>query len=172
VQATPDQDIHVQLVWDTPGDLDRFDTGPGAGADLDLHFLHPNGTWCHRQWDCHFRNRSPNWGSLDPSADDDPSLDIDRIDGWGPENVNMKNPENGVTYRIGVKYYNDHGYGYSDATIRLYLLGTLVWTQTRRLESTGYFWDAATLTWPTMDVVSIDRVTPNVPRPNECLVGR
>lgn len=168
VLATPDHDIHIVLVWETPGDRNRFDTGSGAGADLDLHFLHPNGTWCDRTWDCHFRNRRPNWGSLDPTADDNPSMDTDRVDGWGPEIINMRNPESNVPYRVGVTYYNDHGYGFSDATVRIYLQGLLVWTGTRRLERTGEFWEVATIDWPSMVVTAIDSVTPTVPRPNAC----
>ncbi|MDP6945126.1 MAG: hypothetical protein QF464_13335, partial [Myxococcota bacterium] len=42
VLVQPDQAIHVELTWVTPGDPDETDSGPVAGSDLDLHFAHPN----------------------------------------------------------------------------------------------------------------------------------
>ena len=68
--AEPDEDIHLQLVWDTPGDRDQTD---GTGTDVDLHFLHPNGmSWFDRLQDCFFGNPSPDWGNIG-QLDDNPS---------------------------------------------------------------------------------------------------
>jgi hypothetical protein len=39
VFVTPDNAIHIELLWDTPNDPDQTDED--AGADLDLHFVHP-----------------------------------------------------------------------------------------------------------------------------------
>jgi len=158
VVSVPDEDVHVQLVWDTPGDPDRFNTGFGAGSDADLHFLHPNGCWGDNTWDCHWRNPNPNWGDL-TSSTDDPSLDIDDTDGWGPENINLNNPEDGVTYRIGVNYFNDHGYGRSEMTLRLFLFGSKIYEGSRWLEARNDFWEVAGLAWPSAEVILIDRVT-------------
>ena len=40
VLVIPDEAIHVELVWDTPGDDDPTDEGYEVGSDLDLHFVH------------------------------------------------------------------------------------------------------------------------------------
>jgi hypothetical protein len=145
ILATPDEDIHIQLVWDTPGDQDQSDSGVGKGTDLDLHFLHPSGTWNQQPWDAYWLNPSPNWDT--PAASDDPSLDIDDTDGAGPENMNLNNPEN-VTYRVGAYYFSDHNYGPSYATLRIFLAQVLVFEyRDKYLERTGKFWDAATIEW-------------------------
>lgn len=68
----------------------------------------------------------PNWGTLDPLANDDPSLDRDDTDGAGPENLNLANGQNGAAYVIGVHYWSDHGLGESTATVRIYVDGLLI----------------------------------------------
>lgn len=145
ILATPNEDVHVQLVWDTPGDQDQSDSGVGRGSDLDLHFLHPLGTWNQQPWDTYWLNPSPNWDT--PASSDDPSLDIDDTDGAGPENINLNNPEN-VTYRVGAFYFADHNYGPSYATIRIFLAQVLVFEyRDKYLERTGKFWDVAAIEW-------------------------
>lgn len=164
VLAVPNEDIHVQLVWDTPGDPNQTDSGVGRGTDLDLHVLNPNraATWNASPWDCYWLNVSPNWGS-NSSSNDDPSLDIDDTDGAGPENINLNNPED-LAYRVGVYYFDDHGYGPSYATIRIYLRSTLVFQyRDKYLERTGQFWEVGTIDWSGGAVSSIDRVTNSFP---------
>ncbi len=152
VGAWYDEDIAIQLTWHTPADDDETDTD---GSDMDLHFLHPAGSWTESQWDCHFRSISPNWGS--PSAsDDDPSMDIDDVDGAGPENINLNNPENGVTYRVGVHYWNDHGWGPSIATVKIFGQGRLIYEDSANLTN-GQFWDVAALKWPSAEIIVMDR---------------
>jgi hypothetical protein len=68
-----DDDIVIELVWDTPGDQDQTDTGSGAGSDLDLHFRHPDGPWQDSVWDCNPSNPNPNWDNPGDS-DDDPMM--------------------------------------------------------------------------------------------------
>ena len=107
--SEPQEDIHLQLVWNTPLDPDQRDL---QGADVDLHFLHPAGTrWfggLQGKYDCYFENTSPDWG-IEFNQEDDPSLDIDDTNGAGPENINLNNPQNtdeiGGPYRVGVHYY-------------------------------------------------------------------
>lgn len=148
VLATPDEDVHVQLVWDTPGDPDQTDSGTGMGADLDLHMLHPAGNWNEPPWDCFWRSIEPDWGT-DGDTSDNPSLDIDDTDGAGPENINLNNPEN-ITYRVGAYYFSDHAYGPSYATIRIFLSTVLVFEyRDKYLERTGEFWDVSTIEWGT-----------------------
>ncbi len=160
--SRPDEDIHVQLVWSTPADPDEADTGFGAGSDLDLHVVHPNGCWEDSTWDCHFRAREPNWGNP-ARSDDDPSLDIDDTDGAGPENINLDNPESGTNYRIGVHYYNDHGYGVSYATLRVYIFGELVFESRDKEMYNDEWWVVAAVNWPSTEITPIDLDYSDVP---------
>lgn len=170
IVAKPDQAVHVQLVWDTPNDPDQTD---GGGADLDLHLLHPNAeNWFSAPYDCHFANPVPDWGQLENPADD-PSLDIDDINGAGPENVNLDLPENtdvlGAPYLVGVHYYNSSDrvtgfdYGASFATVRIFINGELSWDGpedaegAREMEAEDHFWDVAQITWPDGTVTTRDR---------------
>lgn len=166
--SRPDEDIHIQLVWHTPADPDETDVGllPGtnfsSGTDLDLHLLHPHGCWGGSVWDCHFRTPTPNWG--EPArSDDDPSMDIDDTDGAGPENINLDNPESGARYRVGVHYYNDHGYGLSYATVRVYIFGALAFESTDKELGDDEWWVVGAIDWPTGQVSRIDDVFQDVP---------
>ena len=161
VYVNPDEAIHIELLWDTPNDPDQTDEGPVAGADMDLHFAHPFATggydgdadgkpdgWFDGQFDCFWFNHHPNWGSLDPAIDDDPGLDRDDTDGAGPENVNLNTPENGLTYKVGVHYWNDHGYGPSYATIRVYIFSNPVF-ELEDVELLNHdMWTVSTIDWP------------------------
>ena len=164
VFVNPDEAIHVELLWDTPNDFDQTDEGPEAGSDLDLHFRHPFATgedvdgdgkpdgWFDQPFDCFWFNPHPNWGSLDPMVDDDPGLDRDDTDGAGPENVNLNIPEDGLTYYVGVHYWNDHQFGPSKATVRIYIRKVLVF-QLSDVELVDHdLWEVATVAWPSGDV--------------------
>jgi hypothetical protein len=164
VYVNPDEAIHVELLWDTPNDPNQTDEGPEAGADLDLHFLHPFATgqdvdgdgeldgWFDQPFDCFWFNAHPNWGSLDPMVDDDPGLDRDDTDGAGPENVNLNIPEEGLTYRVGVHYWNDHGFGPSLATVRIYIYTSLVFSVTDVELVNHDLWEVAEIKWPSGQV--------------------
>jgi hypothetical protein len=159
VQVIGGTGVYIELLWYTPGDLDESDTGPVAGSDLGLHFAHPfasgpdidhDGTpdpWFHDLFDCFWSNDHPNWGSLDPAADDNPGLDREDNDGAGPEAISLAVPEN-VCYRIGVHAFTDHGFGESFATVRIFLSGTPIFEAADvRLENHD-LWTVADLCWP------------------------
>ena len=161
VLATYDEDISAQLVWTTPGDPDETDEGLASGSDVDLHFLNVSkGCWSRAPWDCHWRNKTPDWG-VTGNAGDDPSLDIDDVNGAGPENINLDNPE-AATYRIGVNYYDDHGFGPSTVTIRIFIFGSIVLERTKELPSSNVFWVVADVTWPAGTITFIDQIYPNI----------
>ncbi len=157
VLADPLDDIHLQLVWETPGDPNQTDE---AGTDLDLHLLHPEGAdWFDSRYDCSFLNATPDWGG-NYQVSDDPSLDIDDRNGAGPENINLDNPQNTDQisgrgqYLVGVHYYrstqgNFGGveYGHSQATVRIYLEGVLAYEGEERLEATNAFWEVGGIVW-------------------------
>jgi len=171
VVVVPDEAIHVELLWSTEGDTNMEDEGEGNGTDMDLHFAHPfaNGPnidgmlafpggaltnpttegdpWFDTKFDCFWYNKEPNWGTFNPEYNDNPSLDRDDIDGWGPENLNINIPEENATYRVGVHYWNDHGFGESLATVRVYVYGVLE-TEIVDVPLSNYdMWFAAEIPW-------------------------
>jgi hypothetical protein len=161
VFVNPDEAIHIELLWDTPNDPDQTDNGPVAGADLDLHFAHPFAVggydgdgdgqpdgWFDIPFDTFWFNEQPNWGSIDPSVDDDPGLDRDDTDGAGPENVNLNTPENGIRYKVGVHYWKDHGFGPSYATLRVFIFGILVFELTDVELVNHDMWTVTHIDWP------------------------
>jgi hypothetical protein len=157
--AVPGDDVHIQLVWETPSDLDQTDT---FGTDLDLHYLHPNGLWDSSPWDIFWRNPGEDWGVQQDNSDD-PSLDIDDTDGAGPENINHSGLEN-LDYLVGVYYYSDNTLGASSATLRFYVRGTLALEiENKYMPRTGTFWKAALIQWPSASVTDISRIYQGFP---------
>jgi hypothetical protein len=183
VVVTPDEGIHIELVWDTPNDSDQTDEGQEAGADLDLHVKHPDALgpdidkdgkpdgWFDQPYDCFWFNPTPNWGSLDPDAGDDPEMTRDDTDGAGPENVDLALPEDGLTYRVGVHYWHDHKFGPSYATVRIYI-GTALAYEAKDVKLVNHdMWDVCTIEWPsgkitpTPGVGTSRKITPNYENP-------
>jgi hypothetical protein len=160
VVVTSDEAIRVELLWNTPGDANQSDTGmtafgESAGTDVDLHFLHPNArnAWFDDIYDCSWVNKTPNWGGA--GAADNPRLDRDDTDGAGPENLNLSQPEFGSTYRVGAHYWDDWGYGMSEATIRVYIYGQRRFQWERVALIKDDMWDVATIEWPSQAVTGI-----------------
>ena len=139
IHAVPNEDIHIQVVWDTPADPDQNDL---LGTDVDLHLLHPNGNWNSSPWDCYWLNKTADWGTPGYTGDD-PSLDIDDTDGAGPENINLDEPEAGMNYGIGVFYFSDWSMGPSYATLRIYIDGVQQYEEERLLQDEKEFWHVA-----------------------------
>lgn len=107
VLAVNDQGLRVEMFWDTDG------------TDMDTHLLSPRATEWTNGEDCHFRNCIGGGLSWGPGgADDDPRLDIDNTTGFGPENINIDEPENG-TFRVGVHAWRGRG----NVTVRIYCGG-------------------------------------------------
>ena len=88
-----------------------------AVNDIDLHVARNGTNWCSND-DCYYGGRTRNWGG----GDSDPSLDIDDLSGFGPENVNIEAPVDG-DYTIGVGMYSHS----ADATVtvRIFIGGQL-----------------------------------------------
>ena len=133
----PDDPMYFEIVWSTPGDPDETDSGLGAGSDVDIHLLHAHGCWEDRVWDCHYRAREPDWPPVGRSGN--PVLAIDDTDGAGPEAIQFEGPEFGGLYTLAAHYYDDHDYGDSTVTARIYFFGTLMHEASATLES-GEWW--------------------------------
>jgi hypothetical protein len=140
-------DLRIELVWDTE-------------ADLDLHLLHPNGDWNTSPWDCHWENSSPNWGRLG-STRDDPLLEVDDIDGFGPEVITLSNLERG-TYQVGVLDFSGSRETPTTATVRVWVRGQLVSELTTQFPGPLHFWTVAgiSLQGQEITITPIDVVTP------------
>lgn len=109
VYAVATEGLRLELFWD-------------SAPDMDLHLLHPEATNWHSALDCYYANCVGGVGLpwFSSSAADNPRLDIDDVTGFGPENINIDNPEPG-TYRVGVHaYFGDS----QSVTVRVYCGGS------------------------------------------------
>jgi len=200
VLVKPGDAIHIELLWDTPGDTTVDNTGLGSGADLDLHFADqsaydakictnppekcPNGQdcqclpdldkdglvdpWFEPTFDCYWLNVSSNWGGA--TSVDNPFLDLDDTDGWGPENLNVKAPQSPDVFSVGVHYWDAFQYGDSTATVNIYLQGILTATFVQKMSQCDMWWvkkikwpEATLLDMPGANLVapSAGKITPN-----------
>ena len=154
----------VELTWQTPGDSDPDDSGPGAMADLDLHLLHsdamgedvdgdgvPDG-WFDQLFDCFWFNHNPkSWGPGFCGLDGGPGLVEGGYGGQGHETISYCMPPP-HQFRIGVHYWDDHDLGSSLATVRVYVYGTLV-LETLEIELQPLeLWEVCTIDWPSGNV--------------------
>ncbi len=167
--------LACELTWRTPDDPDEFDEGLDAGSDLDLHLAHPDAGgpdldgdgrpdgWFDIPHDVFFYNPNPEWGSTNPNMKDNPDLVRDDTDGAGPEIVHLDLPESGRVYRLGVHYWDDHGFDIAYPRVKCYVCGELVFDQD--LENLGTslrmcdLWEVATFEWPSGKVTAVTNAT-------------
>ena len=155
LRAIPNENLRVELYWNPP-------ENPNDLSDVDLHLLHPAApAWFDMQLDCYYANCSAAAGMvLDWDVPgyvyDNPQLDLDDVDGFGPENINIVAPTVGEAYTIGVHYYDAQGYGPAEAYIKVYCGETNVdpiylagpTELTAELNQDNYqFWKVARLVW-------------------------
>ncbi len=93
-EEPPAQELLVIVSWD------KDDT------DVDIHVTADDGT------EVAYYNMSTPWGDLD----------IDDVDGYGPETVTSKPDAEGYIYSVNLHYYSDHGNGPTDVTTRVVYL--------------------------------------------------
>lgn len=155
--------LHIELVWNTPGDPRPAD---GDGTDLDLHLLHPDGQlWNDDEWDCHYANPRPDWGQTGRRIDD-PRLDVDDTDGEGPEHITIDRVEPaeqlGGPYLLSVNYFRAEGgqgaFGRSEAVIRIFGDGRLIRELRRDLIATGDRWVVAEIYTDPVRIVPVDQI--------------
>ncbi len=178
VLVVPSVAFHVELLWNTPEDTVQDDGPTAEGADLDLHVVHSKAyeaqqcsatvtkncqpdldkdgktdPWFNGVYDVYWINPSPKWGNAALQTDD-PSLDLDDTNGWGPENMNLQLPENGVDYGVGVHFWDAHGFNSNSptkATVRIYCLGTLKATFDQQMNQCEMWW-VTQVKWPSCDL--------------------
>jgi hypothetical protein len=130
-----DQGLHIRMTWST--DL----------ADVDMHLLAPGGVFFECPHDVYFANRGPDWGQIGDFSDD-PFLDLDDVDGHGPENINIEAPQAG-TYTLVAHYYADHdAFDTPMVTFEIFSFGQLIDSfGPTAMPQVGGTWDAAEIQW-------------------------
>jgi len=142
IPAIPQDDLHVELTWDT------------VNVDLDLHLLNDDDgdglvEIFDSPLDCNFCNKNPSWGV--GGAADDPRLDLDdRSD--GPENTNIETPADG-DYFIKVHYFDSAGGPPTTATVTVYSYGVVVFSQ-QQLINWDDVWHVGQVGWPSGTVLA------------------
>jgi hypothetical protein len=151
-EAIPSDAFLVQLTWAEPdGDMDLHVTKKSDNGDYCLQGLGspttgvqtPYSSGCSSSLDCYYGNckpetfgSAPEWDGVTGRTDGDPSLDIDDLTGFGPENTNVNQVEPG-SYAFGADYFS--GVGAHTLFIRLFIYGQLrgEWVATTEDE----FWE-------------------------------
>ena len=155
-EPPPLQDValHVRLAWDT--DL----------TDVDLHLLSPGGQMWTCEGDCYFANGNPNWG--DPNRfEDDPFLDVDDVDGFGPENINLEDPAPG-TYRVIVHYWDDHDGEIPESVVEVLRFGQVMASYgPMRTPSVGDTWEVVDIEVPGFNLTPLGDMA-NLPNGDLC----
>jgi len=148
--AIPDQALHVQMTWDTPD------------GDVDLHMTKNGDPYCGDNT-CYYSTcsagqfESPEWDGQAGQTEGDPVLDIDDVDGFGPENINIDSPVDG-TYRVLVhNFLVDQSTG---ITVKIFVDGGLQYESFRELPSTSDSWEVADIVWANgdADILPLDTV--------------
>lgn len=138
--------LTIKLSWDE--DL----------CDVDSHLIEPGGAFFDCKTDCHFGNPAPDWGVVGDWKDD-PFLDVDDVDGFGPEHINISAPQPG-TYRFIVHYYRDNfedSWGVStNAKVEVFNFNQKIAEfGPEYLDKTNRNWDVFDIEWPSMQVTAL-----------------
>jgi hypothetical protein len=161
-EAKPESALHVEMTWDHPS------------SDVDIHLIQEGDRNEYTSGkDCYYANCNTSLSNGNPrlswgpaGTEDDPRLDLDDVNGFGPENINIEEPEQFQRYLVGVHYYRADGAGAEGATevtIRIYLFGILQFEEAMILEDTNNWWDVAFIDLPENQITSLRRVTPGTP---------
>lgn len=135
VRAVSDEGLRVEMFWSTPN------------TDMDVHVMDPAGTRWFTALDCNYSNCRGGtglpWG--DAGTVDNPRLDIDDTNGYGPENINIQEPVPG-TYRVAVDAFRGGG----NVSVRIYCGGSVTTPVATfgpsLLPGTGWMWRVADVT--------------------------
>lgn len=146
IDVKPKEELHVELVWDHDE------------ADLDLHIVRQGGALFNHDGDVYFSNKepantpeTPSW-STDP--DENPTLDVDDDEGYGPENGNIVDPAAGSIWNVYVHYWRDNTDQdpFTTATLRVYVYGALQTELTQTFSEEETMWQAIEIAWPQQEL--------------------
>jgi len=131
-----------RLTWDTDG------------TDVDLHLV-PESAPLWTTSDCYYAHMVTSWGA---------SLDVDDIDGFGPEHITATTMEPGV-YKLVVHYYSSHGYmGETRAGVYVAVgnespryFGPRSFSNSGGCNGSGDVWEICRIRFPEGTVETLDR---------------
>jgi hypothetical protein len=177
VTAVSGRGLRVEMFWNPPED-------PLDTSDVDLHLLHPDApAWFHFTDDCFYQNCDSRRAVLDwdmPGPADDPSLDLDDVDGFGPENINVAQPLEWHPYTVGVHYYYQDTMDEAVAFVKIYCgldsvtpvfsAGPVTLRAVGPDNGDNDFWKVAVVTWTGVacSVEPLDEIVPS----HEAKAGR
>jgi uncharacterized repeat protein (TIGR01451 family) len=137
--------LRIELTWSTDN-----------STDLDAHLIRPDSAFNDPVGDCYYGNPNPDWG-LPGVTTDNPSLDRDDFNGYGPEIITLLQPYDEGVYQFKVHYYPEGETGDPTvARVRIYINEVLVAEYPQEMVF-GELWDCAYISWAS-GVLSI--VTP------------
>lgn len=146
INAVPSENLWIEMHWEHAGD------------DMDLHLVRNNGEY-ESQSDCYYGNCIPDeYGSILSWGDEgaNPRLDLDNIEGTGPENINIEEPAQGL-YTVVVHDFPSSVYdGENQVTIRIHLDGEIVFDETRAISGEDSYVPFAMIEWPSKLVQRIE----------------
>ena len=136
ISTSPSDALHVQLTWED------------SSSDIDLHLVRDPGPIFDMYNDCYYLNCQAGQADLGWGApDQNPHLDIDDVDGFGPENTTIRAPAAGH-YDIGIHYYAPHGAPLDiPCTVKVYVHGVLRAEYRRHLYACNAYWTVARVHW-------------------------
>jgi hypothetical protein len=146
-QPPPEElELTIKLSWDTDS------------TDVDSHLIQPGGSFFDCATDCHFGNPSPDWG-IAGDWKDDPFLDVDDVDGFGPEHTNISVPQPGI-YKFVVHYYDDtfedSSSASTNAIVEVFNLGQKIGEfGPVNLDQTNRNWDVFEIEWPSLNITEL-----------------
>jgi hypothetical protein len=146
IVATPAEDLWIELSWEHSGD------------DLDLHLI-KQGSRFESEGDCYYGNCVSDVASLDWGIggllDDNPRLDLDDIEGVGPENINIQEPSQG-NYTVMIHDYPGSEYSSNNtALVKIHLTGELVFERSVVITGEDSKIEVANILWPSLEVESL-----------------
>lgn len=113
--------------------------------DIDIHLVRAGGTTFSND-DCYYANLSPDWGTPGDQSDN-PFLDVDDLDGYGPETINLGSSAPG-SYEVWVHYYSSDAFDRpTEASVEVYIAGTLAGTFRRPGFMCNQLWHVGTVQW-------------------------
>jgi uncharacterized repeat protein (TIGR01451 family) len=128
--------LRIELTWNTDN-----------ATDLDAHLIRPGSTFNDPVGDCYYGNPNPDWG-LPGVTTDNPHLDRDDFNGYGPETITLLQPYEQGDYQFKVHYYPEGETGAPTvATVSIYVNEVLV-TELSKEMVFGEVWYCATINWP------------------------
>ncbi len=112
--------------------------------DVDLHLVRPGSRPFDTTGDCHYRATAPDWNTRNDNTDD-PFLDRDDTDGFGPEEINLQATAPG-RYEVWVHFYSNFGGGTTNASVEIFIAGQRA-GQVRDTLRCNDLWHAADIQW-------------------------